>query len=463
MASNISDLEERIEQVQNALGQIDSNWEPSPAAEDLTGRDLRRAIEVILGDLSRLCRGDHLKFYFSNAEVDQIVGYLSQIVSNIGSPSHIISALNGIRPHVRSYLIRGVNQDRADQIAEVEEKLRSLESYHIERQHLAEERETLGKTLADSASRLEKIDSQIETLEELQTKAEAHELAAKASAESAAEEEAAAENSRVTMDTFIAKIAERETQLENQSAKTEAFEKKIKVLAESYDTDKKARDERLREKEAELDKLIAHARDALELNSALGLSKEFGERAKSLRAGIGVKFRRDWPFLQKDNAALWWIIFAGLFICGALTVTFLMASNLLDVVFRGGSTPLIDPSGGQTDEWFKLFSRLSVVGICVTAAVFCANQYKRNQKLLEDYTYKKVVAASLPAFREKVAGFEDANSLEAVFLKKALDEIFCHPLREDDKTDKDNDPKVDVIPVSVVKALADLLASAAKK
>lgn len=364
---------------------------------------------------------------------------------------------------MRSYLIRGVNQDRADQIAEVEEKLRSLESYHIERQHLAEERETLGKTLADSASRLEKIDSQIETLEELQTKAEAHELAAKASAESAAEEEAAAENSRVTMDTFIAKIAERETQLENQSAKTEAFEKKIKVLAESYDTDKKARDERLREKEAELDKLIAHARDALELNSALGLSKEFGERAKSLRAGIGVKFRRDWPFLQKDNAALWWIIFAGLFICGALAVTFLMASNLLDVVFRGGSTPLIDPSGGQTDEWFKLFSRLSVVGICVTAAVFCANQYKRNQKLLEDYTYKKVVAASLPAFREKVAGFEDANSLEAVFLKKALDEIFCHPLREDDKTDKDNDPKVDVIPVSVVKALADLLASAAKK
>ena len=238
-----------------------------------------------------------------------------------------------------------------------------------------------------------------------------------------------------------------------------AFEKRLDELKAAYDADKKTRDQRLKESEATLNSIIAQAREALELNTALGLSKEFGERAKSLRPGLGFRLGRSFPFFQKDNGALLWIFAAGAFVTTAGLITLLLATNLLELTFGSENSTITGVSPINQGDWFGLLSRLSVVGISITAAVFCANQYRRNQKLFEDYSYKKVVAASLHAFMEKLAEIEETDSLTATFLRKALDEIFCHPLREDSRTEPATKSDSD-LPISAIQKIVHEVISA---
>lgn len=427
MASNLSALQQSIDSLEEVLDQIDPEWEGTPQTENLDGRDLLRNVETILGDLKRLLRGDHLKFYFSDNEVTQICQNIDQITAHIGNPQQIVSCLKPIRQHVRSYLIRGTAQDRAEKIAEVEDRIHELDDYLEERELLKRTNEELKAELEAAHESLETIETQVATLKGIQTTAEAHEEAAKESAAQASSSEGSAAASKIKMDDFIEKITTRETQLEDQTAKTVAFEKKLKELGEAYDADKETRDEQIQETEEQLHELIGQAREALELNTARGLSKEFGERAKSLRPGWG--FECDWhfPFIHRTesgNKALWWMAFAGGFVFLAGAITLLLATNLL------GSTPT-NSSGGV--DWYHLFSRLSAVGLFVTAAVFCANQYKRTLRLLEDYTYKKVVAASLPGFLSQFGEIGPDDTMGAMLLKKAVDEIHRHPLQAEEK------------------------------
>jgi len=436
MASPQETLKEKVELVREQLDQIDSALQATEATEWLDGRELRKVVEAVLDDLCRLCRADHLKLYFSKAEVDTMVAHLSSLATHITNPAQILSSLNGIRPHVRSYLIRGTAQDRAEKIAEVEESLQGLEAYLAEREDLASTRAAMEECLRESKEALTTIKGQVKTLAALQTTAEQHQAAAKVGAEAVEEEKEAAEADRATVEAFVAKIAERETQLENQAAKTEAFEKQLKELGANYEADKKTRDERLNKTEGHLELIIAQAREALELNTARGLSKEFGERARGLRPGWGFRLVRSFPFVQSDNGALWWIIAAGSFVVAAGAITLLLATNLPEIVLGEEGGYGEGRAHGTQEDWFGLMSRLSVVGILITAAVFCASQYRRNQKLLEDYSYKKVVAASLHGFIEKMEEIEETDSLTAGFLRKALDEIFCHPLREESKGER---------------------------
>lgn len=179
--------------------------------------------------------------------------------------------------------------------------------------------------------------------------------------------------------------------------------------------------------------MIDDAKRALNLNTAIGLSSEFQAKAESLRPRFGFTFsdkKLFWgiPKIKVSNFIGYWLVGSGVFVVLALLLALALMAG--EVKFSGETLLTF-----QNDAWHQVLGRLSIVGLLVTAAIFCAKQYTKNGRLLEEYAYKKVVSASLPSILQELEGRQHTtDSLESKYLIQAIEELHQHPLAFLDKS-----------------------------
>ncbi|CAB9539091.1 hypothetical protein BROOK1789B_348 [Bathymodiolus brooksi thiotrophic gill symbiont] len=66
-------------------------------------------------------------------------------------------------------------------------------------------------------------------------------------------------------------------------------------------------------------------------------------------------------------------------------------------------------------------------------AWFCAEQYTKLKNIAEDYTYKTMLAQSIIGFSEQLKDKDDNDETYKTYMKKMLDEIHQHPLKNHKK------------------------------
>ena len=72
------------------------------------------------------------------------------------------------------------------------------------------------------------------------------------------------------------------------------------------------------------------------------------------------------------------------------------------------------------------------MGIAISGAAFCANQFIKQKNIAEDYGYKAVLSKSIIAFANYIKETDETPNKEKVseYLTTVLEEIHKDPLRE---------------------------------
>lgn len=76
-----------------------------------------------------------------------------------------------------------------------------------------------------------------------------------------------------------------------------------------------------------------------------------------------------------------------------------------------------------------IVARISLIFISLTGAWFCAGQYVKISNIATDYAYKVSLAKSIVAFSEQLKNNDEKDTSYQDYIKKILDEIHQHPLR----------------------------------
>lgn len=425
MNPKIQQIADLLPQLEEKINEIDLELSSNPQSGFLDGRELKEALRVVVSDVKRLTRSNHLILYFTPREIDQLHSSLSQLVGFIPNQIPQIAApLNILRPLVRSYWIRNRSQAETEQIQSCEEAVADLQEIISKKDQISSQAEELQNQVSDTREKLDELKKEIVQFEAVKAKANkdvAEIVTHKSKAES---ETATVEAKRATIDAFTEKIASREKDLEDLKANTAAHAETLEELEELND-----------KRQAELSAMIDDAKRALNLNTAIGLSSEFQAKAESLQPRFGFTFsdkKLFWgiPKIKITNFIGYWLVGSGVFVVLALLLALALMAG--EVKFSGETLLTF-----QNDAWHQVLGRLSIVGLLVTAAIFCAKQYTKNGRLLEEYAYKKVVSASLPSILQELKGREHTtDSLESKYLIQAIEELHQHPLAFLDKSSR---------------------------
>lgn len=459
MYSNIDILRDHIDKLSEVIKETAVEIIPANHVLGSTPSDFLKSFALISKDIKRLTSNEHLIVYFSKAEVDAITSNVANSISYFNNKqfSNAYGCLNVLRPMVRSYWIRNRSAAEIDRYTKCEEKLADLEEIISQKTILIQQLDEVSKKLESSNSLISTVSAKISEINifEQQAKNTNETITLKLSE---AEKSLAEINSKEELvKAFAEKIAQRETQIENQAALTKNYEDGLKKIAERKTQSDDDFANYVYEKKQQIREIIDDAAEALNLRNAQGLSREFKTKADSLKPGFGVSlqpFRIEkiidnptetssnenedsapqtekylqFPIKFSGNGSNWWIFASGLFVFAAIGLSIWL---LLGSVASTNDTP----EAPHSNIWYHLVGRISMIGLLVTAAVFCAKQFTKASKLFEDYAYRKILIASLPGFLRQLESMEESDSLEAKYLTKVLDEINVHPIRGTEDND----------------------------
>lgn len=250
---------------------------------------------------------------------------------------------------------------------------------------------------AQFVGEIEKLKSEsIETSQEISKQKET--ISANFTTVSTSEKEI--ETKKLSINTFAENIEEYKENIKNLEAKA------LEIIS----------------KETVINSLISQAETALNLKSAQGISAAFSAQHSE----------------ASDRGSLrGWMIGASVFIIAALLLTVWIVSGLW----------ISDPNSISS-----IIGRVVAVGISITGATFCANQFNKQKNISEDYAYKAVLAKSIIAFTEEIKKRDDTKVAE--YLAKVLDEIHKDPLRSRGNKDEKNET---LNPFSLIEKLVDKL------
>ena len=198
---------------------------------------------------------------------------------------------------------------------------------------------------------------------------------------------------------FYRSIQENEKNIEIKRLSIETFSENVEELKERVQ-DYESRVVIVLKQEDVIKRLVNEAETALNLKSAQGISAAFASQ-----------------YDKANNSSLgWWIFGASIFYLIALLMT----------AWIVGGWHIVNP-----DSWSSIVGRIVAVGITISAATFCAGQYRRQKMLAEDYAYKAVLSKSIVAFTEEIKKRDISKVAE--YLQKVLLEIHKDPQRSRSK------------------------------
>lgn len=241
--------------------------------------------------------------------------------------------------------------------------------------------------------------------------------------EEASKELKTIENLKIDAESKTQKIKEEQKQVDALKLNINSFSENIDEYKEIIEglTEK---GEAVISKESKIIELIEQAEKALQLKSAEGISAAFSSKYDELKK-------------VKVNKWIWG------------------ASSLLAVAVALTVWSLTGKGINNPDGFGSIAGRIVAVGIAISGAAFCANQFIKQKNIAEDYGYKAVLSKSIIAFAKYIKETDGSEKKEKVseYLTKVLEEIHKDPLRER-RTKKVG---VDKASILQIKEISDLL------
>lgn len=376
---------------------------------EYTPNDILKGLQNLITDLTSLVKNpSHFIRLSTREERIQIHSLLSQLGSqvtnkNLGTITSILDSLKLIlRPyHLTTDKKRMIVfrqeidelSDRMERITQLLEGAKTKEASISEISNAIQEKvESItvdGETISELLAKSEGAKSEIATLKE-----EVEQIATtiKTCYTESSEAKAAAIAHRDEIQEFADEIQGHQKKLQKQADQFESFNETLK---QNTAEQKRYLDE--------AQKLIEDAKQALSYTTSVGLSASFDAQCKDL--------------VGKNGFKLWsWLIAAVIAVGGVIGIGIWLAIE--------ASHP---PKADGSLIWIQIVSKLSMVPLLVTAAIFCANQYNKQKNLLEDYSYKLALSKSLVAFSEELRDKDQDKYKE--YLSMVLREILQDPLR----------------------------------
>ena len=386
----IQDIEKMVTQVQEALKGfiVSENEENRYGSErEYTPKSLKSGIKAILIDIQGLVENTNKFVQLSTcAERNQILDKLTSINTQLENLNFedVAPFLDELKPVIRNYNIRGSSETQ-DALTKRINRLNAvcaiIEENLATTTKIKEESELAKDKIQSSQGVLETLDNLIQELQNKTAEIENLRVQSEQGHQSVERTMTDAKSHAEIIEHFSQQVESRQQQIDKQQVITKEYQEKLKLY--TVERAKKI-------KEAE--ELISQARDALGYRTAEGISASFRERY------IDEKNKQKKSLRWLGGAVFFLIAGVGLGIWMAVDADFLTANAL---------------------------SHIAIVSATLSAAWFCSARYVKDKNILEDYSYKAVLAKSIVAFLDLLTGKE-----REVYLKMVLLEIHKDPLRK---------------------------------
>lgn len=374
---------------------------------EYTYEDLLEGINSLLTDIATLIKApvQFSKLSTYNERIE-IVNGLSDIESCIDSPYSLGTLLDQLKQSIRPFHIRHTKERLIEFNDELFELVRKKQEFSETLNNLQQDLELTTKNkvetnkvltlLQEQNSELESnIESGKDRLDALNEKISNIEN----DEERISEIKNQYDKQQEQVDNFVKKIIKREQQIEDQTEKTSVFNERLKEFTTQ-------RDELLTTAEV----LIKEAKTALGYKKAEGISGAFQAQ------------------LEKRPNSYWWLFLAAPFV-------------LISIYMSYGFIELLNNKaivGKLTFDLFFVLARLSTILMPISVAWFCAGQYTKLRNIAEDYAYKTMLAQSIIGFSEQLKSTDDSDTSYQDYMKKMLNEIHQHPLKNHKRQEKVN-------------------------
>ena len=374
---------------------------------EYTYEDLLEGINSLLTDIATLIKApvQFSKLSTYNERIE-IVNGLSDIESCIDSPYSLGTLLDQLKQSIRPFHIRHTKERLIEFNDELFELVRKKQEFSETLNNLQQDLELTTKNkvetnkvltlLQEQNSELESnIESGKDRLDALNEKISNIEN----DEERISEIKNQYDKQKEQVDNFVKKIIKREQQIEDQTEKTSVFNERLKEFTTQ-------RDELLTTAEV----LIKEAKTALGYKKAEGISGAFQAQ------------------LEKRPNSYWWLFLAAPFV-------------LISIYMSYGFIELLNNKaivGKLTFDLFFVLARLSTILMPISVAWFCAGQYTKLRNIAEDYAYKTMLAQSIIGFSEQLKSTDDSDTSYQDYMKKMLNEIHQHPLKNHKRQEKVN-------------------------
>ena len=374
---------------------------------EYTYEDLLEGINSLLTDIATLIKApvQFSKLSTYNERIE-IVNGLSDIESCIDSPYSLGTLLDQLKQSIRPFHIRHTKERLIEFNDELFELVRKKQEFSETLNNLQQDLELTTKNKVETNKVLTLLQEQNSELESniKSGKDRLDALNEKISniendEERISEIKNQYDKQKEQVDNFVKKIIKREQQIEDQTEKTSVFNERLKEFTTQ-------RDELLTTAEV----LIKEAKTALGYKKAEGISGAFQAQ------------------LEKRPNSYWWLFLAAPFV-------------LISIYMSYGFIELLNNKaivGKLTFDLFFVLARLSTILMPISVAWFCAGQYTKLRNIAEDYAYKTMLAQSIIGFSEQLKSTDDSDTSYQDYMKKMLNEIHQHPLKNHKRQEKVN-------------------------
>ena len=396
--TDICDVKDKIKKGIKTINTADYAGQKFGDEQEYTYEGLLGAVDSLLTDVTTIIKKPMQFLKLSTfGERRNISDTLNNIQNNINAPHILCGFLDNLKKDIRPFNIHYTKE--------------MLIEFDNELSELTRKKQEFSKSLDDLNSMVEnkgKADEMLISLQEKNTELEndvntgrkrldalndnLHNV--EDSAEQISEIKNQSNNHKELIDNFVEKIVNREQELENQTVKTETFNKKLKKFTDE-------RDELLKTAK----NLIEEAKTALGYKKAEGISSAFQTQLENRENG------------DKWLTGAKWFIGIAIVLTGAF-------------IFINQSTDLN-----------TTLARISIISLPFAGAWFCAGQYTKLKNIAEDYAYKTMLAQSIIGFSEQLkdkGDNDDNDEAYKTYIKKMLDEIHQHPLKNHKKQEAAN-------------------------
>ena len=399
-------IDQEISEVVLTLGQYGEE-------QEYTHQELLDVLNSLLTDLKTLIENpDQLLSLSTLEERNTIRANLLDCKNNLSDPNSLLKSINALTKNIQPFNIRYTSE----RFLTTKRQLTELENEKTKLQHiLAALRQNIKITennqsesdeiLKSLTNQQDGIKEQLKDLTSIFNHAQSHLQEYQDHTSIISQFKNTVDSHQPVIDTFVQKIAEREQQLEDQKAKTDTYNSQLSEFTVEH---KKRLDG--------AEDIIKKAKTALGYREAEGISASFKTRLGKLE---DVKL---WK-----NANTYWLSIAILF----SGITIWMGYDFIQAI---KNTVDIGGGSGITLNW--ILARFSIFTLPIAAIWFCAGQYVQNKNITEDYAYKTVLAQSIIGFSEQLKTYDPEDPTDTSYqeyVKKMLDEIHQHPLKNHKK------------------------------
>ncbi len=412
---SIRHIKDLITKMEQAITKVAPQGGQYGQEEEFTHQELLDELVSILTDLKTLTeKPEELLNFSTYDERMNIHSLLNSCMKNLANPAQLWSNMVTTNKTIRSFNIRHTKERffiAKNELADLEkEKINLqqtlsamkrdikvteqnksqsdeiLQSLKKQQEELQQQQNDLADKLNQTRTHVQESQNHANTISQFRNKVDSH---------------------QPVIDTFVQKIAKREQRLEDQKVKTDTYNSQLIKFTDEH-----------KKRLEEAENLIKKAKTALGYRQAEGISAAFKTRLDKLE---NVKW---WK-----SANTYWLGMAILLSCTTIWMSFDFIQAIKNDLQNSSRS-------GITLNW--ILARFLVFTLPIVATWFCAGQYVKNKNITEDYAYKTILAQSIIGFSEQLKTEDPSDTSYQEYVKKMLDEIHQHPLKNHKKHSTDH-------------------------